>query len=294
MDFICSTNEKECYKGEGMNKKKLSKAKFLYQSLINKRNISNIVFLTFFIVFFGGYAFFFTSELFFQNQANEQIYSDPQKVYNFGNENIRIIKWIWSREQQLMEIVLSIQSTRYDGIQSYSVEAVEKSNGNLQTDVLYEEPTFLVVHINSVPEKFTAVSFRLQTEGDDGAILKLYTNRYKVDQEKDIQVHDKQYYYDLQRKELVKQYQEEIKEFDIQIQDLENQIQEASTYVEKMEQEKQYQAADELKRTESLIREAQITISSCKEQIADIQKKIKNNKENIEALKEKIIEKEEP
>lgn len=147
-----------------------------------KSNRYLIVFLAIFIL---GYTFFFTSNIFLPPSYQGVTVTKIAEPINSYNRDITVASWTYSKEEKKMEVIIEIENKSLDGKNEYNWQARDKK-GILKTDVIYEDPNFVVLNISNLRWRWTEVALDMmpkeETESEDGfSGIRMYTNDKKVE-----------------------------------------------------------------------------------------------------------------
>lgn len=114
------------------------------------------------------FVFFFISPYIFVKSADDMLYTEIGKEIDIGSgHTVTIDSWQYSEKENEMEVVLSLNNTSFDGIDTYNYSALSRDNGNntqnLKTEILYESSFFSVVKISQL-KSFTEVRLTVSYE----------------------------------------------------------------------------------------------------------------------------------
>ncbi len=255
------------------------------KSLLNDLKKSKSKFLVIFIiVFIGGYTFFFTAGLWMNDPGSASAVTPLNKVVKYQNREISIIKWVYSKDQSLMEVMLDVTNTAFDGIDTYEYSAIDSNKNHLSVEPIIEAADFVVLHISDVPDDFKEISLRMrlpEDASDSESVLKLYTNLNDVEAADAISARSEAEYRVLRVDTMINHYEDEISALEANISDFEEDKKNAKDTIKEFETNYEYLTEEEKSRTDELIRNGELKISETDE-------KIKKANEEIEELKEKI------
>lgn len=244
--------------------------------------------LIFLIVFFGGYAFFFTSKLWVDQRGSAKTLTEVGTSFSLNKRDFTLLKWDYSEEQLMMEICLEIKNVAFDGYDTYRYEAVD-SNGNVaKIEKVVETPDFVVLDISDLQKKWTEVSLRvsMMEDADEGGIIRMYTNVNDVERTDHIEAKSKSEY-QIERLDIL------IKDYEKQIEEDKNSIEEENTYqetitaeIERLSGEIEHQTDEQVKETNELITTAQSKLAESKERVKRAESDITENEEKIQKAEE--------
>lgn len=244
--------------------------------------------LIFLIVFFGGYAFFFTSKLWVDQRGSAKTLTKIGTSFSLNKRDVTLLKWDYSEEQLMMEICLEIKNVAFDGYDTYKYEVVDSNGNEADIEKVVETPDFVVLDISNLKEKWTEVSLRmsLPDEADESGVIRMYTNINDVEKTDHIEAKSKDEY-EMERLEI------QIEAYKAQIKEDKNGIEEENTYqttisdeIERLTEQMKHQTNDEIKETQELIESAQTKLSESKERVKRYESDITENEEKIQNASE--------
>lgn len=253
------------------------------------RGGGNRPFYLFFLIFFGGYLIFFTSPFWMMDMggaARQKTELHEEILWN--DREVSLLRWDYAPEQGAMEIELSVTNRRFDGVNAYSYDALERSGKRLTVEKVIEEPDWVILQIKDVPKRFAEISLRMEMPEDESAgMIRLYTNRDAVRRVGSIQKKSRDNY-------MVSRLQEEIEGYEAQIatcrdaiQEEEEGIQNMEAEIKRLESELDFQTEEEKANTGQLIKEASGRIEDAREAIAGYEEQIGEYEERIQNVREK-------
>lgn len=251
---------------------------------IHTHRNKNLLLNIFLAVFIGGYAFFLTSGLWFQNQklveATEIGVGNSWEDYEFT-----ILSWEYSEEQKMMEILIDVKNRSMKEVNAYDVAARERKSGTLDAEIVVNEEDFIVVHLDNIARRWSEIVLHVSLKGETD-YLKLYTNKNSVTCVEEIRDMTENEYYCMK-------YQAEIAICEGNITNLEEQIKEndgdMASYqnrVQELEESKEFQTVQEMEETDALIRKAEEEISELETTNSLLAAQIQEEQEKIQKYKD--------
>ncbi len=148
------------------------------------KNAGNVTLL---ILLIAGYLFFLTSKLWLPDMK-ELISATPYfEKQLFDNYSIYLTKWEYAESQQKMEVIVEVETTDLLN-QPLECEAVERTVGALQTEIVLNDREFFVIQISDVPKNWKEISLHLKNA--EGDFLGLYTNVDEIQRVEQIEKKD--------------------------------------------------------------------------------------------------------
>lgn len=265
------------------------------QSVSVKSKRGTLMFRFFIFLFIGGYIFFFTSKIWMPTAGDATMLTKIGSSVNWNDREMKLLRWQYSPDQKLMEVELAVNNKKFDGINNYKYEAVESNGTVLKTNVIIEDPDWIIVQIEGVSKKFSEVSFRIMTTEEDANIetLKLYTNTNDVSRVDKLEVRTRNGYLVTRYEEEITNYQNEIDDLTTQVSENESQIKEIKKEIKRLLSKKDYETEEEKTETNILINEARSSMKNLQSkndanetQISEYQERISNLQEKINSIGE--------
>lgn len=248
----------------------------------------NKLLIGFAVVFFVGYVFFFTSNIWMPRSYEDVRVTKIGSVVEANDRKVTLISWSFCEEQHLMEVVLDISNASIDGIEKYNFTAFDRNEGMCEVTKVIDTPNFVVLQIRKVPSRWTELSLRLDADSSlanqataDFTTMRFYTSKRVVDRVDDITVKSEKEYR-LKACELkIKGFNDDINNALEEIKELDSVIAQADERIVALNQEIEFQTASE--KTETL---NQISNIEATKETAIMQKQGKES--DIRELEEKI------
>ena len=260
------------------------KAPFALEKRVNVKTNKIALF-----VIVSGYLLFFLISRFLPS-TRDLLYTPVGQEMEFGSRLYTIGRWVYSPTQRIMEIELNIVNNAFDGHDTYNFQARQRAGKTtqLQTEIIIEEPSFVVLQIFNVADNFDEVALWWSPqEIDNYGISKLYTNREAVDKVETITAKTKQEYYLDRMKRNVNLHRKEIEQLNSQLTENQTTIQEIVRQNETLEENKVYQTTEEI-----AVVDARIEANN--KRIAGIEKEneeLRNKAISLESVVDEILEK---
>ena len=247
-----------------------------------KKNKESIRFLIIIFFFVGGYAFFLTSMKWMPTTEDASYISKLGIENKWNDRTVVINRWDYSKEQNLMEVELKINNKSYDGKNKYNFSAKDLNGNDLKTNVKVEEDDWIVLQISDVPGRWSDISLRMSIKDSKEETLKLYTNIKDVDKVDKIEKLDYKGYITKRFNIEINNYKDEISKNEKEKIKLNKEIGEIQKEIERLEQKKIYQTEQEKQDSDSLIGEANYSISTKQKKIEDLDMDIAELNERIQ------------
>lgn len=251
-----------------------------------KKNKESIRFFIIIFFFVGGYMFFFSS-MYWMPASVDASYLTKVGIENTWNERyITINRWDYSEEQGVMEVELSVENKSYDGKNTYDFSAVDLRGRKLTIKKMVDDVDWIVIQIKDIPDKWSDISLRMEIAGEDGERLKLYTNINDVNKVKSIKSLDRIGYLQKRFESEISNYKDEVNKKQNEIEELNKEMSEIHKEIERITEAKLYQTEKQKRDSDSLIADANSSISIKEKQINTLNGDIEEIKQRIE-MKEK-------
>lgn len=222
------------------------------------------------IVIISGYLLFFLVSRFLPS-TRALLYTPVGEEMEFGQSRLYTIsRWDYSPSQKIMEVELDIVNNAFDGHDTYNFQARQRAGQTTQldTEIIIEEPSFVVIQILGVADKFEEVSLLWSPQGiDNYGICKLYTNKDVVNRVENISVKTKEEYYLDRLKRNLESHKETLDSLNAQISENRKTIQEILAQNEEIEANKIYQTPEDIAISDARIEANNKRVSEIEEQI---------------------------
>lgn len=271
-------------------KTSLKENKF-FQGLKGKA-VRNTFFAFLGLFILGGYLFFFTSNMIIPT-STKYLFTPPGQVANFSpTRTVTLVRWNYSPQQKLMEIIVSMENNDYNGKDTYQSNCIVNVGGKDYKATLtpiISETNYYVMHIKNVPNNFGQATLQIQIKDDNTAdSVRLYTNRNEIKVVDNITAKTKEEYLQEQAQDSIEQYQADMEELQKQNEDIKIQITNIENVNLQLEEDKKYQTEKEITETNKKITRNTSEIKKLEETIKTNESLIKENEEKIKKANERI------
>ena len=233
---------------------------------------------------------FFTSKEWFPKDGKLIQATPIGTTTTFADRDFTLKRWDYAPKQKMMELEFQILNHSTDGIENLYYEAVDRKEGKLKVEKIYEADNLTIIRINNVPEKFKEISFRIKLTHDAEEMLKYFTNKKAVNHVEEIKDHSEQQYL-INREEMdIAECEAKIEENRNAIAEQETKINNANERINSLLGAKKYQTEEEQLNTDILIQQLEADIVAYQEAIADFDSEITEYEAKIEEHNKKIEE----
>lgn len=233
----------------------------------------------------GLYLFFFTSKITMNAQSDLQYTAYNTPITISTNKSVKIIKWTYSPNQNIMEIELSYSNQTFDGnddltFAAYTRQSTLSSGTATAVDTIIDEPTYKVIHV-TVPDKFKEVSLQIS---DGNSSAKIYSNINEVEQISSITIlSPAEYKNRLIGYDIIK-YQDEYTQLQSDIDKNNITITNIDSTNLKLEADKTYQSSEQQKETDATIK----SNNQNKQTLIDLNKQKRARMDTVATLIEEL------
>lgn len=252
----------------------------------------NFIIRAFVIFLFFGYGFFFTSTLWGDSETIKATpYAD---IIIKHDRNLTLDTWKYSKDQNLMEVQLSIQNNALDGYDRYTFKAIDKEHGYLTVNSILETPDLVVLQFHA-PSSWQSLSLQLYFPDKvaAGDFQSFYMNRESVESVPEIETLSENGYRIEKCKRDITYTEKAIQEAQQKIKDNNNRILTYEQEIQTIENDMIYQTSKEKENSQHLIDTATSNMEQLNRDITSTQDSIKENQEKIEMLKKRLTSLEE-
>ncbi len=258
----------------------------------------NKLLIGFAIVFFLGYLFFFTSNLWMPRSYEDVRITPIGSIVEGNDRKLTLLSWSYCEEQHQMEVIIDISNASVDGIDSFKWSALDRNEGMCEVETIVDSSNFVVLHLNRVPIRWTEISLRM--DADSGAAaqqtvnfqtIRLYTSKRAIQTVSSIEQKSEKEYRVLACDLKIKNCEEEIAGLYEEIQELDQTMKNAEDRIAELEESLSYQTDSEKADTLMQIGNLQSTKSSAlsekqgkKREISELIEKIEKQTELKESL----------
>lgn len=206
------------------------------------------------------------------------------------------VKWVYVPESREMEIILEMKKAGADSIDDYEFTAMSRKRGIIKADKVKRINDTYVIHISGLKEGWNELSFRIDAKDvkpSEFQTVKLYAIEDKIEIAKKIESQsDLDYLMEVAERKIAG-YKAEIKSIEKDIKKQEKIISDGEKAIKDLEKDVKYQTEEERQKTKDAaskvnteLQAAEGKISEYKNDIDELNEKIKNQKMRLEDLKE--------
>lgn len=244
------------------------------------------------------YAFFFTSKL-----TIPQPITSAKDVTALGSEedyaenrSVTLVSAEYSRDQEIMEIVLNLKNSNYDNIDEYyyALTAVNEKSSKIKIKEIFNEDLFTVIRLEGVKKNYREIEFMLAPKVDDineisdEMTATVILNKYNVDSVSKINTSKTKTDYLKERLVgMTEQLEDRIARQKDKLQQLKTKKASLEKEITDSEKEQKYMTAEEVREMTERNQSNQDTIAETEELIEKQQKKIEKTQREINDAKEK-------
>ncbi|MCI5688070.1 MAG: hypothetical protein MR303_06245 [Emergencia sp.] len=253
----------------------------------------NRLLVSIFILFIGGYFFFFTSN-FWMPPAYEDI--QVTKIGSSVEKNDRkvtLLSWTWDQNTAKQEIILDITNGSADGVDTYDFEAVDINKGQMNVEVICQAPDFVVLCIEDVPSRWSEISLRIklpeEVDPEEVAFdtIRLYTSKEAIGKMEVKEGMDEAAYRKRACEIRISDYNAQIDQHLADIESLQTTVANAKKRINELEKEQAYQTESEQADTLAMISSLQSEVSTAESEQENAKREIRQLQEQIK-LQEKL------
>lgn len=252
----------------------------------------NLYFYIVIFLFIVSYGFFFTSNRWMPPSSAADALTAIGRANGWNGRVITVLRWDYCEELQEMEVELDIKNSTFDGYNSYTYSAMERSGKFPKVEVMLEEADWAVIRIKDVPERWSEIFLNISIgENPDAGGLAVYTNVNDVNRVKHLEKKDWEGYRKGRFERLIQEYENQIAADESQIEALEKQNEQIALEIQRLEEDREYQTSEEQMETDGIIQEAQKQevqntdkVRLLKEEITQLQEKISLTKQQMEEV----------
>ena len=253
----------------------------------------NRLLIGFAIVFFLGYVFFFSSNLWMPRSYEDIRITPLGSTVEANDRKITLLEWTYSEEQHLMEVMIDISNASVDGIDQYKWSALDRNEGMCEVEPVIESSNFAVLHLKRVPTRWTEISLRIDADSSIAEqntasfqTIRLYTSKRAVDTVPTIEMKTEKEYRITACDLKIENCNTKIDQLSAEILELKQKAANADDRIAELEEELTYQTDSEKTDTFAQISTLQSTKSSTLSDIQSRESEIKEQLEKIEKQKE--------
>lgn len=244
------------------------------------------------------YAFFFTSKL-----TIPQPITSEKDVTALGveeeyteNRSVTLVSAEYSKDQEIMEIVLNLKNNNYDNVDTYyyALTVMNEKSSKIKIKEIFNEDLFTVIRLEGVKKNYREIEFMLAPKvGDineisDEMTATVILNKYNVDTVNRINTSKTKTDYLQERLVgMVDQLKDRLERQEDKLQQLKTKKSSLEKEITDSEKEQKYMTAEEVQEMTERNQSNQDTILETDELIKKQQKKIEKTQREIKDAKEK-------
>lgn len=213
-----------------------------------------------------------------------------------NDRDITLMSWNYSKEQKIMEVIIGIDNTAYDGLDQYEWTAVDKVNGSLHVKPMVQDRDFVVLQITDLPSRVSVISLRMDLDTDKNSdseetwnTVRLYgdptRNINMVDQ---IEVKTEAGYKVDRLNSEIARYNETIKDIEKENADLNKKIESIEQNINDIKEDQKYETDAEKEKSDQKIISMISQQNSFKDQMDNNNKKMDEATNKISNLQKEI------
>lgn len=237
----------------------------------------------FIIIFIVGYGIFFTSNIWMPVSSTNVETTKPGTLIMDDGIKIQLLKWSYSKEDEKIEVIIKRDNLSISD-DNYKWTAFEKTKGILNTEMVVEGDSLIVIHINDIPKRWSAIGLQLQN-GDKISNVRLYVTKKEVGEVKHILKLNFDEYQKLAINYLIDIYMDNLAKNNKEISKLEEKVAKAEVRILEIRENQKYETDLEKEESNRAIAEIESEITIMKNKTDDfiskneeINKKIKLQK----------------
>ncbi len=244
------------------------------------------------------YCFFFLSSLILPAQRTDKADITPigEPVPFAENRTVTLVDAKYSKEQEIMEVVLHFSNQNYDNVNEYyyTLTLAGANTKGMMVEEVYNEDLFTVLRVKDVPAKYTEMTLLFAPKVVDEAditddITGIVTlNKFNVTAAS-IDLNKSRTDYLAERMDLViSNYDKQLSRQEKKLDELRKVEAAIVSENEEFEKNKKYMTEQEIAEKELVIIDNQDTLVEVREDIAVQETKIENTKKKIDEAKGKL------
>lgn len=213
------------------------------------------------------------------------------EVGTWNGREITLVRWDYCKKSNTMEVELDIRNTAYDGINSYDFSAIDTRGNRPDTEIIIEEPDWVIVQIKNVSKNWSELQLRMDMEKNKtGEYFKIFTNVNDINRVEKIEKKDWNGYQIGRFESQITSHQEEIKEDKKEITKLEKEKKEIKKEITRLEDRKKYETTSQQVDTDKVISDAESKFLEAEKSILIYQEDIAELEEEISMLQKQMSE----
>lgn len=268
-----------------------ARAKELIEKREKMEKTGNRILRGFLIIFFLGYSIFFTSRFWLPTPYEGVQVTPIGKAVTVEDRTLTVDSWKYSKEQREMEIIVEVNKTSLDSVNTYKW-SVATATGKLDTKAVHESKDIVVLRVTNVPRRWTelALNMSLKPEDQDNGLefssLKIYTNDKHVDFVKKIKHKSTKGYLKEAYLSKIEGYKVQLKTLKKEKVGIKSKITNADKMIKDLTNKMQYQTASDQQKTGDEISNISSERDSLNDQLIAKDAAIKEMQQRIDIQKE--------
>ena len=246
----------------------------------------NAKYITFVIVFFLVNMVFLTSKAWYTYSTSQYFMSKPgSKIEAPFGRHFNVISWVYSKSQKMIELQLEVDLDVVNGKNTYNYVCIDRKLKSYSVKKIIETDTYIVLHIENVPDNWTELSLQIYQDNKDKA-AKIYANSRDIATTDKIVVKTLEEYYIARIDILIANYNNDIENYNRKIEAEYDNIKNYTTLIKDYELQLNYVAANEEQDLLNKIESYKKEIEVCNSKIVELNAQIDGANKAIEDLKE--------
>lgn len=262
----------------------------LKHNIKHNQNSSFVIFIIFFI---SGYSIFFTSLSWFPSIGPSKNYTPLESKQTLDNREYTLKNWVYSPDENLMEIEIDVKNNNFDGIDKYLYSCRDEKYNAIEVMPIIEDQNLLVYHIK-VPSQFKELSFRLKVDNGQGNkfgdMIRFYTNYNVVETVAHITPLSINGYYAQRLERSINIYNKELSSYQNKINELKNKIQSAKEEINTLKDTMALLSSDEAEQARKRIHTIQKNITDFNQEITITEETVFDITDKIQEADKKLEE----
>lgn len=255
--------------------------------IMKKKN--KIFFQTILIGLMIFYVFMFTSRYWMVGSYKDIDVTKMGTTITANNRDVTLMSWKYAKKQKIMEVIIGIDNTSYDGVDQYQWTAIDKISGSLHVKPVIQDRDFVVLQITDLPSRVSVISLRMDSdlEKSDSAEEEWSTIRLYGDPTRNIEQVD-QIQAKTETDYKIDRLDTEIAKYNQTIDDITDENAELTEKIDSIQKTIDDAKADQKYQTQSEIEKSDQKIISLMSQQNGFKDQIDNNNEKVTEASDKI------
>lgn len=270
----------------------------------------NLILIIIIVLIFGGYVFFFNTPRIFKESGENLMNTELNQSVSIGDGySVSVEEWEFSESENAMMVILSLSSRSGISDKTFTYSAASRLNTgeakNAPCDVITEIPAFTSVVIRNVPANFQEVALGVlmkdkhesavktetgNTEKSKDKQVVLFSNRETVTRVASVKNLDVVGIYIKRLKALIEDKEKQITDIENENKDQKTKQADILEQVAELRAQEIYLTDEQLESQRRTVKDLQNNYDSATKQVENNEKKIKQLKEDIRLVNEKITE----